>query len=161
MTVDLGQFALGGQPEGVKELYDSERQAVLNVRADMLRKHSFRGVITVKDEMEIKRKFTNEMVSRCQDLGFVVEVEWSWESEEKDDDGIPKHQSPCVSENAEDNNLYWIPRIVFVGRTDKLGEFDHDKMKHEVRSGLLDGKEGVIDPNTGLLSSDPKRKNIY
>ena len=151
--------SLGG--EGVEELYDSERDAILNIRNDMLKKHSFRGVVTVKEEDEVKRKFTNEMCSRCLDIGFVVEVEWSWESEEKDADGIPLHQSPCVSSRVDDPNLYWLPRVVFIARTEKQGEFDHDKQKHEVRSGLLDGKVGVIDPNTGLLSDDPKKKNIY
>lgn len=160
MTVDLGQFAVGGQPEGVKELYDSERQGILNLRAQMLKKHAFRGVVTVKDEDELKRKFTNEMVSRCQDLGFVVEVEWSWESEEKDEDGIPKQQSPFVSSNADDPNLYWSPRIVFIGRTEKLGEFDHEKQQSEIVTGLLDGKAGYIRED-GTRREDPKKRNIY
>lgn len=150
---------LGG--EGVKDLYDSERQAILNIRADMLRKHGFKGVTTIKEEDDIKRRFTNEVVSRCQDIGILAEVEWTWESEEQDEDGIPLHQSPCASAVPEDMNLYWLPRLVIVGRTEKIGEFDHDRQKHEVRSGLLDGKVGVIDPNTGKLSEDPKKKNIY
>lgn len=160
MTVDLS-YALGGDPEGVKELYDTERQEILNIRAQMLRKHAFRGVTTVKEEDEIKRRFTDEMIGRCAEIGFVVEVEWSWRSEELDEDGNPKHQSPCVSEYADDPNLYWLPRLVFVARTEKLKEFDHDRQKHEIRSGLLDGKAGVIDPNTGLLKEDAKKKNIY
>ena len=151
--------SLGGL--GVKELYDSERAAIVAIRNDMMTKHGFRGVTTVKEEDDVKRRITNEIRSRCQDIGFVVEVEWNWESEEKDEDGIPLHQSPCASANPKDMNLYWLPNVVIIGRTEKLIEFDHEQQKHEVRSGLLDGKEGVIDPNTGLLSSDPKRKNIY
>jgi len=54
-----------------------------------------------------------------------------------------------------------LPRVVFIGRTEKIGDFDHDRQKSEVRSGLLDGKVGVIDPNTGKLSDSPKKKNIY
>ncbi len=146
---------------GVKDLYDSERLAILNVRDTMFKRHAFRGVGTARDEDEIKRRFTEEMRDRCADLGFVVEVEWDWESEEKDDDGIPLHQSPCVSGVPEDNNLYWLPRTIFIGRTERPGEFDHDRMKSEVRGGLLDGKAGVINPDTGLLSEDPKKKNIY
>lgn len=160
MTIDLS-YALGGDPEGVKELYDSERQQILDIRTAMLRKHAFRGVTTVKEEDDIKRRFTNEVRERCIEAGFVVEVEWTWESEEKDAEGYPLHQSPCVSAYAEDPNLYWLPRLVFVARTDKLGEFDHDRQKHEIRSGLLDGKAGVLDPNTGELKESPKKKNIY
>lgn len=152
---------LGG--EGVKELYDSERAAVLNIRTDMLKKHAFKGVTTIKEEDDLKRRFTNEVVSRCQDIGIIAEVEWTWESEERhpEDPDLPLHQSPCASAVPEDMNLYWLPRVVIIGRTEKLIEFDHDKQKHEVRSGLLDGKVGVIDPNTGKLSEDPKKKNIY
>jgi hypothetical protein len=157
--MDLQIPGLGG--EGVKDLYDSERAAITQIRDDMVKKHSFRGVTTVKEEDEVKRRFTNEVRDRCQDVGFIIEVEWNWESEEKDEDGIPLHYSPCASGVPEDMNLYWLPRVIFIGRTDKLGEFDHDRQKHEVRSGLLDGKVGVIDPNTGKLSEDPKKKNIY
>lgn len=151
--------SLGG--DGVKELYDSERAAIVQIRDEMRKKHSFRGVTTIKEEDDVKRRFTNEVRERCSDIGFVIEVEWNWESEEVDEDGIPLHQSPCASAVPEDMNLYWLPRVVVIGRTEKLKEFDHDKQKHEVRSGLLDGKVGVIDPNTGLLSEDPKKKNIY
>jgi hypothetical protein len=151
--------SLGG--EGVKDLYDSERKAVTAIRDDMMRKHGFKGVTTVKEEDDVKRRFTNEVVSRCQDIGFVVEVEWSWESEEKDEDGIPLHRSPCASAIPEDMNLYWLPRVAVTGRTEKLVEFDFDKQKHEVRSGLLDGVAGVIDPNTGTFREDAKKKDIY
>lgn len=150
--------SLGG--EGVAELYDAERLAIINVRTDMLRKHSFRGVTTVREEDEIKRRFTEEMRGRCAELGFEVEVEWNWESEERDAEGIPLHQSPCVSSSSADGNLYWLPRVVFVGRMEKMGEFDHDKQRDQVISGLLDGKAGYIRED-GTFREDPKRKNYY
>ena len=147
--------------DGVEDLYDSERKAIATIRDAMLKKHAYRGVSSTKEEEDMRRRFSNEMVGRCMDIGFIVEVEWEWESEEKDEDGIPLQQSPCVSSRPEDNNLYWLPRVVFIGRTEKIGDFDHDRQKSEVRSGLLDGKVGVIDPNTGKLSDSPKKKNIY
>lgn len=155
----LLDMPLGGG-DGVKELYDSERAAIVQIRNDMMTKHGFRGVTTVKEEDDVKRRITNEIRERCQDIGFVVEVEWSWESEEKDEDGIPLRQSPCASADPKDMNLYWLPNVVIIGRTEKLAEFDHEKQQSEVVSGLLDGKAGYLRED-GTFREDAKRKNIY
>jgi hypothetical protein len=156
---------------GVKDLYDSERKAVRDIAFSMRMKHSFRGVKTVDQEDAIKRAFEMEARSRCAELGLITEVWWQW-TKFKDGsteprglsplDDLDKVQdySPTVSEKADDHNLYWNPIIVVTGRTDKITEYDHDKQQWEIRKGVLDGIEGVINPNTGKLT-DPKRKDIY
>lgn len=54
-----------------------------------------------------------------------------------------------------------VPSISFVGRSDhKEYEIDHDRMQHNIVNGMADGKRGWIDPNTGELKEDPKRKII-
>lgn len=47
-------------------------------------------------------------------------------------------------ELGDDGNFYVSPIITPVERLNTL-EFDHDRMKQEVRSGELDGVAGVID----------------
>lgn len=139
---------------GIADLYDSERKALKQIAFALRIKHSFRGVKTLEDEAAIQRTFENEARNRCAEIGLITEVLWSWEDEKTG------QQSPNVSDDPTDHNLYWNPRLVVTGRTDKLSEFDHDRQKFEVRKGTLDGVEGVIDVNTGKLS-EPKKKDFY
>jgi hypothetical protein len=156
---------------GVRDLYDSERKAVHDIAYGLRIKHSFRGVKTIDQEDAIKRAFEVEARNRCGDLGLVTEVWWEW-TKFKDGSTEPrglspiddldkvKEYSPTVSEREGDHNLYWNPLVVIVGRTDKLSEYDHERQQFEIRRGVLDGVEGVINPDTGKLS-EPKKKNIY
>ena len=50
--------------------------------------------------------------------------------------------------------------ISLAGRTRVEEETDHDRMQHDIVHGLADGKKGWIDPNTGQLKDEPKRKLI-
>lgn len=142
-------------PEDI-ELYDSERDTLRKIIYGLRLKHSFRGVTREKEEEAIKQAFTREAIQRCAEAGFIVDVLWHWEDERTGD------MSPNVSDDPEDKNLYWNPKVVIAGRLDKVavGEFDHDKLKHEIRSGLLDGKKGEIREN-GEFREDPKTKNYY
>lgn len=72
--------------------------------------------------------FQREARERFAEIGFVVRVDF-FESEHED------HLRP------EDRTQY--PEITFLGRCDpvKVGEFDHERMGHEVRSNIL-GKKG-------------------
>ena len=145
--------------QGVNELYDSERKAIIGIRAQMMSKYSFTAIDSLKAEDEMKRKISQEIRQRCTEIGFVVDVEWEWEKfDEKTGELIDF--SPTVSSNPNDRAMYWVPNVVVLSRTNEIAEFDHDQQKHEIRSGLLDGKAGVINPNTGLIT-DPKKKNIY
>jgi hypothetical protein len=144
---------------GIKDLYDSERKALRNIAYAMRLKHSFKGVETVPEEERLKASFTREIRNRCGEIGLIVDVEWVWDDiDEKT--GELKAQSPDVSDDPGDNNLYWLPRIIVTGRTDKLPEYDHDKQQWEVTEGILDGDPGYIRED-GSLREDPKKRDIY
>lgn len=140
--------------DGLKDLYDSEKKALHGIRIALAAKHSFKGVLTIDQEDAVKRAFTHEAHQRCAEIGLIVDVLWEWEDENTGE------RSPDVSDDPDDKNLYWNPRIVVIGRTDKLDEYDHDRQKFEVRSGLLDGKAGEIRAD-GSFREDPRKKSYY
>lgn len=53
------------------------------------------------------------------------------------------------------------PLVTLTGRVKPEEETDHDRLQHDIRAGLADGIKGVIDPNTGTLKEEPKKKLIY
>lgn len=150
-----------GNTGDIKELYEAEKVALTEIGKTMRGRYASSSLLTPKEEVDRRNKYAKELIERCAEVGFVADVEWVWQSEEKDADDIPLRQSPCVSDNADDNNLYFIPRLILSARTEVLKEYDHDKQKHEVREGLFDGIKGVIDPNTGTLREDAKKRDIY
>jgi hypothetical protein len=52
------------------------------------------------------------------------------------------------------------PLVTMTGRVTAEQETDHDRLAHNIRAGLADGKKGVIDVNTGLLKEEPSKKLI-
>jgi hypothetical protein len=54
----------------------------------------------------------------------------------------------------------YMPEVTITGRTRHETEIDHDRLKHEIRAGLADGKPGVVDPNTGEWKEESKKKLI-
>jgi hypothetical protein len=167
----------------VNDLLDSERMALQGVKLALSAKHSFKGAEDFDQEDNIKRRFTLEAINRCAEIGLVVDVIWVWQQlqcmpctlrggrpvvYESDtscpgcgsDEGFRKAGSPDCSDDPDDRTFYWNPRIVVTGRTEKLSEFDHERQKAEVRSGLLDGKVGEIREN-GEFREDARKKNYY
>jgi len=167
----------------IKDLYDSERKALQGIRFAMASKYMTKGATTELQEDDLKRKFTDEAINRCAEIGLVVDVLWYWTqlrcavcsfktgkdilfNEGESCPSCGSHEgdwhagSPDCSDDPTDNNLYWNPRIVVVGRTEKMQEYDHDQQKHEVRSGLLDGKAGEIRED-GSFREDAKKKNFF
>ncbi|OBY33482.1 hypothetical protein [Mycolicibacter kumamotonensis] len=138
----------------VAELYDSEKKALRGIVAALMQRHSFRGVLTVDQEDAVKRTFAEEARERCAEIGLVVDVLWTWE-----DENNPDNFSPNVSDDPDDKNLYWNPKVVVVARTDKLPEYDHERQKHEITSGLLNGDGGFIRED-GSKRDDPIKKLI-
>ena len=150
-----------GKSAEIKELYEDEKVALAEVGRVMRSRYTNSGLSTPKEETDRRNRYARELIERCAEIGFVADVEWVWASEEKDADDIPLRQSPCVSSDPDDPNLYYIPRLIISARTEVLKEYDHDKQAHEIRAGLFDGVKGVIDPNTGLLREDSKKKDIF
>lgn len=151
----------------IRDLYDHERKALQTIKQAMQIKHMSKAATTIDEEDAMKRAYTNEVAQRCAEIGLVVDVQWDWETLRclgcsiktgkamtfdsnsacpgcGDRDGERHAGSPDCSADPDDQNLYWKPRVVVTGRTDKLAEYDHDRQKFEVRSGLLDGKVGEI-----------------
>lgn len=145
----------------VKELYESDKKRLAEIRNVMFKRYSSASLMTPAEEEARRTKFASELKERIAEAGFTSDVLWSWQSEETDAEGFPVSQSPTVSDDEDDNNVYWIPKVVITGRTAALLEYDHDQQKFEVREGVFDGVKGVIDPNTGKLREDSKKKDIY
>lgn len=76
------------------------------------------------------------------EAGFTVHVAW----DEVRMNGIP-------------TGMY-MPEVTITGRIHHETETDHDRLKHEIRAGLADGKPGVVDPNTGEWKEESKKKLI-
>ena len=127
--------------DDIPDLYDHELATIRTVWGALQRKYAHET--NMADERNQER-FIREAHGVFAENGFDVFVEFQLD----------------VSDDPADMNLYYTPHIKLRGRVDHLKEFDHDRQKHEIRSGLLDGKTGVIDPNTGELKEDPKRKVI-
>lgn len=149
--------------EGVKDLYESEKLAIKNIRDTMIVRYPTKDGLTTLEQAARRASFSSELRDRLAEAGFVGDVIWEWESEERhpEDPELPLHQSPDTTDIPGDMSLIYIPKVIVTGRTAKLLEFDHDKQKFEVREGTFDGVKGVIDPNTGLLKEDAKRKDIF
>lgn len=148
------------RPE-VKELYESDKDKLREIARTMTMRYREGKLLTPVEDAARRAQYARELTDRINDAGFSCDVLWEWQSEKTDDEGFPIAQSPTVSDDEDDNNLYWIPQVIITGRTSGLYEYDHDKQKFEVREGVYDGVKGVIDPNTGKLREDAKKKDIY
>lgn len=150
------------RPE-VKELYESDKAKLRDIARLMYDRYKAGKLLTPAEEVARRAKFAKELSERIAEAGFSCDVLWEWESEERDptDPDIPARYSPCCSDNPDDQNVYYLPQVIITGRTATLLDYDHDRQKFEVREGTFDGVKGVIDPNTGLLKDDAKRKDIY
>lgn len=74
--------------------------------------------------------FDREIKERFHDAGYVVDVKW-------------------YSTNVKD---VYSPDIEIVGRTDRQGAFDHDKMQHEVVEDILElGSKGKISVTSDMM----------
>jgi hypothetical protein len=96
----------------VDDLYDSEQIAINQVSNTLAR--------LIGTGME-GSAFQREARERFAEIGFVVRCDLKKDML----DPRPWDEKP------------WIPEISLIGRTEKQGEFDHDRMGHEVRSNIL------------------------
>lgn len=149
--------------EGVKDLYESEKLAIKDIRDTMIRRYPPKDGLTPLEQAARRASFSNELKDRLAEAGFVGDVIWEWESEERhpEDPDLPLHQSPDTTDIPGDMSLIYTPKVVVTGRTAKLLDYDHDRQKFEVREGVYDGVKGVIDPNTGKMREESKKKDIF
>lgn len=139
--------------EDVGDFYEHEKLAA-EVVCRAVRQRFAQQAANMSDT-NVQRRFASEVQGRCGDEGLLVEVDFEW-----DDPNDPDVFSPTVSDDPNDNNIYYVPRVRVVGRVNKVPEFDHDRQKHEVRAGTHDGIAGVVDVNTGQMKDEPKKQVI-
>lgn len=138
-------------PQDIPDLYESEKKRAEMVQGALQRRYATENL----GDDKVQQRFIREAKGVFAENGLIVSVLFQW------DDPETGEFSPTVSDNPADNNIYYIPRIRVIGRTEGLKEYDHDQESFEVRAGVLDGKKGVIDINTGELKEDPKSKMIF
>lgn len=148
------------RPE-VRELYESDKARIRDIARVMYDRYRSGKLLTPVEDAARRATYARELTDRINEAGFSCEVLWEWQTEKTDAEGYPLAQSPTVSDDPDDQNLYYLPQVIITGRTASLQEYDHDQQKHEVRDGVYDGVKGVIDPNTGLLKEDSKKRDIY
>jgi hypothetical protein len=148
------------RPE-VSELYESDKDKLRDIARVMHDRYRSGKLLTPIEDSARRAQYARELTDRISEAGFSCEVLWEWQTEKVDDEGYPLAQSPTVSDDEDDQNLYYIPQVIITGRIATLLEYDHDKQKFEVREGVYDGVKGVIDPNTGTMREDAKKKEIY
>lgn len=97
------------------------------------------------EEASTERQYEMTARNLFGEAGFKIEIEWMQAMDVETGDELP----------------FKAPQVTITGRVKKETERDHDRIKHEVRAGMADGKVGVIDPNDpGGGLKEPKRKNI-
>jgi hypothetical protein len=134
-------------PPEALEIYPSE---LPKIKATLAHLQSFWNQKRVSDPADAAAEFNQMAVNQFGEIGFTVEVEWS---EARDAEGNVNNPF------AAGVPLY-VPQVAISGRTRKEEEVDHDRLKHDIVHGLADGKKGWIDPNTGALKDEPKKKLI-
>jgi hypothetical protein len=137
--------------DDIPDLYEHEKKLAEMCVGALQRRYA--GEQNMNDEA-VRNRFSREAAGACAENGLVAEVIWDWDDPETGD------FSPTVSDDPNDHNIYWIPRVRITGRVTKLAEYDHDRQAHEVTHGVADGKPGWVDVNTGKLRDEPRKKNI-
>lgn len=122
---------------GLVEPYPSEMPKIHHAFAQLQRRFSSTRFTDSSVE-----EFQRAAVELFGAVGFEVDVAW---------DQVYKNGRPTET---------YMPEVTISGRVRNEDEVDHDRMKHEIRAGLADGKVGVVDPNTGDWREDSKKKMI-
>jgi hypothetical protein len=128
----LGQPRPQQEPSRAIELYDSDILVVEKV------------LNIIKERAEQRSHdydaFDREIKERFYDAGYIVDVKW-WSTDQKD--------------------LY-APDIEIIGRVDKQGEFDHDKMGHEVVNDILElGTKGKIAVTSEMMKQVKETEDAH
>ncbi len=122
----LGQPRPQGEPSRAIELYDSDILVVEKILRIVQERAANRSLDYDAFDREIKERF--------HDAGFVVDVKW-------------------FHTNLDTVKM---PEVEIVGRVDKQGEFDHEKMQHEVVNDILDLGTGGKIPVTAEMMKQVK-----
>lgn len=127
LGVDQHQKKMRSQIEDndVKELYPSEFNQLKSIIAQVQGKYASKYAtddVQAQMSLEIQHRLSDE-------LGLLCAIEW-----------LP---TDVVQINGEDRPVL-SPTVTVTGRTSEV-EIDHERIRHEVQSGELDGQVGKID----------------
>lgn len=138
MVYDLSKLKeqQNDEPEHV-ELYPSELNEIKVLSARLQRKFGFKQM-----NEAVRKEFVREVEGEFEKLGLRAWVTWSLD----------------VSGDT-DTNLFHVPTVSIVGRTERNAETDFERIQHEVVEGEADGKTGYIRED-GSRREDSLRKNI-
>lgn len=139
-AIDLSKLGRQAPPPDV-EPYPSE---IPKIKATLEQLQSQWLQKRVSDPADAAEHFNQQAVNLFGEIGFKVAVEWLEAEKNPFAEGVP---------------LY-VPQVAIVGRVRDEGETDHDRLQDDIVKGLADGKKGWVDPNTGQLREDRKKKLI-
>jgi hypothetical protein len=95
------------------------------------------------EEPWTERQLETAAANLFGEAGFKIRVDWMQAMDPETGEELP----------------FKAPSIAFIGRVDREQERDHDRVKHEVVSGLADGQKGYIRED-GTKHEDPIKKVI-
>ena len=67
---------------GVKDLYPSERNAVLSIKHQLMSELAYRSATMTFTADMMRRQFEERARNRCGEIGLVVSVQWEWDDPE-------------------------------------------------------------------------------
>lgn len=143
--------------DDIVDFLDSEKAMIKTVWGALQRRFANANMA----DQDTQLRFIREAKGVYAENGFVAEVQVTWQDVFDPAEPDKEIMSPTVSDDPKDFNVYYIPRVQIMGRVDAIKEFDHDAQRWDVTHGVLDGKPGFLDPTTGLLKEDAKKKLIY
>jgi hypothetical protein len=83
------------------------------------------------------------------EAGWLIGVDWM----DARVPGLPAEMAPSTGTV--------IPRVVIQGRVHHESETDHDRLRHEIVSGMADGVKGYVREGSSDLHEDPISKTIF
>lgn len=120
------------------EPYYSEMPKVIAAGQKLNRMFAFSG-----EESWTQRQYEIAAANLFGEAGFNIRVDWLQAFEPDTGEELP----------------FKAPSVAFLSRVDREKERDHDRVKHEVVSGMADGQAGYIRQD-GTKHEDPIRKVI-
>ena len=120
------------------EPYYSEIPKIKEITAKLNRIFAWSG-----EEPWTQRQFEQSAQNLYGDAGFEITVNWLQAMDPETGEELP----------------FKAPEVTITGRVKKESERDHDRLKHEVTSGMADGQPGYVRED-GSRREDPIKKTI-
>lgn len=126
------------EPVPVFEPYHSEALKIVEVTERLNHLFAWQG-----EEPWTQRQFETTAHNLYGEIGIIVRINWLQAMDPETGEELP----------------FKAPEITPIDRVKKESERDHDRIKHEVTSGIADGQRGFIRED-GSKHEDPIRKVI-